>query len=80
MTIPADMRVSLKMAREIKGLKLKEAAKLIGRTPDTLRRYEKGLSYPDIPTLKAIEKAYSISYNQIIFLPLDIGLTDEEAE
>ena len=68
--IPQDMKLSLKTAREIKGLTQNEAANLIGVSPDTLRNYEKGKSYPDIPTLKRIEEVYGVTYNQIIFLPL----------
>ena len=69
-TIPNDMKLSLKTAREIKGYTQNEAANLIGVSPDTLRNYEKGKSYPDIPTLKRIEIVYGVTYNQIIFLSL----------
>ena len=68
--IPADMKLSLKTARELKGLMQAEAASLIGVSPDTLRNYEKGKSYPDVPTLKRIEEVYGVKYDQIIFLPL----------
>lgn len=76
MEIPKEMKLSLKQAREIKGYKQWEAAKLIGITPDTLRHYEKGESYPDIPILKKIEKVYGVRYSQLIFLPLDFGKTE----
>lgn len=68
--IPADMKLSLKTAREINNLTQGEAAALIGVSADTLRNYEKGKSYPDVPTLKRIEEVYRVTYNQIIFLPL----------
>lgn len=74
--IPNDMRLSLRAARELKGYTQQEAAKLLGISADTLGNYERGRSYPDIPILKRIEKTYGISYNQIIFLPLDFGLTE----
>lgn len=74
--IPNDMKLSLKTAREIKGFTQQEAAKLMNISTDTLGNYERGKSYPDIPILRRIEKVYGISYNQIIFLPLDFGLTE----
>ena len=75
--IPKDMKVSLKMAREIKGYKQSEAAKLIGVSTDTLGNYERGKSYPDIPVLRKIEEVYGIPYDRLIFLPLDFGLTEK---
>lgn len=75
--IPNDMKLSLKTAREIKGFTQQEAAKLMSISADTLGNYERGKSYPDIPILRRIEKIYGISYNQIIFLPLDFGLTEQ---
>ena len=75
MQIDKDMRLTLKMAREIKGLKQSEAAKKIGVSTDTLGNYERGKSYPDIPVLRKIEETYGIQYSQIIFLPLDYDKT-----
>ena len=69
------IRVSLKTAREIKGLKQSEAAKLIGVSTDTLGNYERGKSYPDIPVLRKIEEVYGVPYSRIIFLPLDYDKT-----
>lgn len=40
--IPDNMRVSLKTARELNGLKQSEAAKLIGVSTDTLGNYDAG--------------------------------------
>lgn len=69
------MKVSLKTARELKGLKQSEAAELIGVSKDTLGNYERGKSYPDIPVLRKIEKVYGVPYSRIIFLPLDYDKT-----
>lgn len=74
--IPSGMRLSLKTARELRGLKQSEAAKLIGISTDTLGNYERGKSYPDIPILRKIEEIYGVSYDRLIFLPLDFGLTE----
>lgn len=71
-----NMRVTLKVARELKGYTQSKAAELIGISKDTLSNYERGKSYPDIPILRKIEKVYQISYDRIIFLPLDYGLTE----
>ncbi len=75
--IPKDMRLSLKTARELNGLKQSEAAERIGVSTDTLGNYERGKSYPDIPVLRKIEEIYGVQYSQIIFLPLDFGLTEK---
>lgn len=62
---------SLKHIREIRNLTQAEAAKMLEISVDTLGNYERGKSYPDIPTLRKIEKVYGVQYSQIIFLPLD---------
>lgn len=64
-------KMTLKTARELKGLKQKEAAVLIGVSADTLGNYERGKSYPDIPALRKIEEVYGVPYDHLIFLPLD---------
>lgn len=74
--IPDNMRMTLKTARELKGLKQIEAAALIGINPDTLSNYERGKSYPDIRILRKIEEVYGVPYDRLIFLPLDFGLTE----
>lgn len=74
--IPSDMRLSLKNAREIHGMTQEEAAKKIGVSTDTLGNYERGKSYPDIPVLRKIEETYGVQYSQLVFLPLDFGLTE----
>ncbi len=75
-TIPINMKVTLKVAREMNGYTQAEAAKKLGISADTLRNYERGKSYPDIPVLRKIEGIYGIKYDNIIFLPLDFGLTE----
>lgn len=70
-----EIRLSLKMARELKGMTQHEAAKMIGVSADTLGNYERGKSYPDIPVLRNIERVYGVPYNRLIFLPLDYDKT-----
>ena len=69
--VPGEIKLSLKNAREIRGMTQAEAAKLIGISTDTLGNYERGKSYPDIPVLRKIEEVYGVKYSQLIFLPLD---------
>lgn len=63
------MKLTLKAARINKGLSQEEAARLIGVGTDTLGNYERGVTYPDVPVLKKIEKVYNVEYKDIIFLP-----------
>lgn len=74
--LPENSMWTLKQIRELRGLKQKEAAEMIGISADTLGNYEKGKSYPDVPVIKKIEKVYDLPYARIIFLPLDFGLTE----
>lgn len=78
MNKPKDMRMTLKTARELTGLTQSEAATKIGISTDTLGNYERGKSYPDIPVLRKIEQVYQVQYSQLIFLPLDFGLTEND--
>ena len=68
-------KFTLKSIRDIKGFTQGQAAKMIGVSVDTLSNYERGKSYPDVPTIRKIEEIYGVSYAQIIFLPLDYDLT-----
>lgn len=72
------VKFTLKTIREMRGLSQIDAAKAIGISVDTLSNYERGKSYPDIPVLRKIEKTYNIKYNQLIFLPLNYGLTVDD--
>lgn len=66
--MPNDIKMTMKTAREIKKLSQEDAARLIGVSVDTLSNYERGKTFPDVVTLKRIEKVYGVSYNQLIFL------------
>ena len=70
-----NSKVTLRTAREICGLKQAEAAKILGISTDTLSNYERGKSYPDVPIIRKIESLYGVTYDQIIFLPLDYDKT-----
>lgn len=60
--------ITLKAARVNANLKQKEAAKALGITADTLNRYENGKTFPNLITIKKMEKLYDVSYNDINFL------------
>ena len=61
------MKLTLKALRVNKGYTQGKAASLIGISVETLAKYEKGITYPDIPTLKKIEKVYDTRYDNIDF-------------
>lgn len=69
------MGITLKAARTNSGLTQKQAAEALGIAVDTLSNYERGKTFPDVPTIKKMEKLYGVTYNDIIFLPKDYGLT-----
>ena len=62
------MRVTLKALRANKGMTQEEAAKLIGVSRYTWQNYERGKTFPDVPTIEKIEKKFNVTYNDIIFL------------
>lgn len=67
------MAITLKAARVNKGLNQEEAAKMLGISADTLRKYEQAKSFPDVQMIKKIEELYATSYNDLIFLPINHG-------
>ena len=68
------MKMSLKAIRYNKDLDIEEASKLIGISEDTLRNYESFKTFPNVPTIEKILKAYDVKYDDIIFLPKDYDL------
>lgn len=67
------MGLTLKAARVNTGLTQQDAAREIGISECTLSNYERGRSFPDVPTIKKIEEVYGVSYSELIFLPKDNG-------
>lgn len=63
------MKLTLKALRANSNMTQAEAAKAIGVSEFTWSNYEKGKTYPDVLIIKKIEKAFNISYSDIIFLP-----------
>lgn len=62
-----NRKVTLKAARVNCGLTQKETAQKLGLSVDTLSKYERGLSFPDVPVIKHIEEIYNVPYSGIIF-------------
>lgn len=63
---------SLRAIRNNKKETQEQTAKAIGVSIETWANYEKGITYPDIPILKKIEKHFGISYDDIDFFCNDI--------
>jgi putative transcriptional regulator len=63
------IKLTLKAARINAGLSQKEAGKRLGVSENVISNWERGISFPDVIQLAAIEKTYHISYNNLIFLP-----------
>lgn len=63
------MKLTLKALRVNKGLTQGQAAKAIGVSEYTWSNYERGRTFPDVPTIKSIEKTFDVKYDNIIFLP-----------
>ena len=61
------MSITLKAARVNKRMTQVEAAKALKIAVDTLRQYELGNTFPDVPMIRKIEDLYEVSYNDIDF-------------
>lgn len=64
------MKATLRMLRERKGWNQETAAKKLGISTNTLSNYEQGKTYPNVVTVKNIEKAYKVKFADIIFCQL----------
>ena len=60
------IKITLAAARVNAGLSQREAAKLLGITPGTLRNYERGKQVPSWTTVKEMERIYGISADNMI--------------
>lgn len=69
------MSMTMKAARVNRGLNQQEAADIIGVSRTTLQSWETYKSYPTVAQLPAIEAAYGLKYDDIIFLPSDYTLS-----
>lgn len=60
-------QITLKAARVNVGLTQKQAAKELQISEQTLSNYERGISYPDVPMVMAMENLYQVSYVDLDF-------------
>lgn len=75
-----NKKMTLKAIRINFGWSQEEAAKRYNVSKDTISNYENYKTYPDIPVIENILKATGLSYDDIIFLPVDNGLTVNNSE
>lgn len=62
-----NLKFNLRALRSNRNLTQKDAAKLVGVSVDVWGNWEREDSYPDVPKIQAIENAFGVSYNDIIF-------------
>lgn len=65
--IRAQVRKSLKDWRLNAGLTQKAAAAAIGVSNDTIKRWESGETFPTVPDIEKISKAYGVHFDKIDF-------------
>ena len=58
----------MKMLRARDNLTQKQAGQLVGVTADTWANWENQKTFPDVQKIIEIEKAFGVSYDDIIFL------------
>lgn len=63
------MKISLRAARTNKELTQIQASKKIGVSKDTISKWERGECVPNLKYIPAIEAAYGVKYDDLIFLP-----------
>lgn len=64
--------LTLKALRVNAGLDQKTAADALGVTPETLSKWERGITFPNVPQISRIENLYKVSYSDIHFLPENV--------
>lgn len=74
------MGFTLKALRVNAGLDQKEAADRLKITAETLSKWERAITFPNVPQITEIEKLYHINYSDIIFLPDNVEKTDINEE
>lgn len=62
------MAITLRALRVNMGYNLDAAAKLLEVSKDTLRNWEVGKTFPNVPQISKIEEVYGVKYDDIIFL------------
>lgn len=73
------MAMTLKALRVNAGYDQRTAAQKIGITAETLGKWERGKTFPNVSQITKIEDLYGVSYADINFLPVNVGLTEISA-
>ncbi len=68
------MKLTLKALRINNNLTQREAAKSIGISRSTLKKYEDYESFPTVKNIQKIQKLYNVHYDDILFLPQKMQL------
>jgi len=63
-----ENKLTLKAARVNANLTQQELAKQVGVSKDTVGKWERGLTFPNIQKIPLLEKAFNLKYESIIFL------------
>ncbi|MDK6290893.1 MULTISPECIES: helix-turn-helix transcriptional regulator [Aerococcus] len=63
-----EKKYNLKALRAMRGQTQEEAGESVGVSGYVWGKWERGVSFPDVIEIKAIEEEYNVSYNDIIFL------------
>lgn len=71
-------KYTLRTARERAVLTQEQAASELGIHVSTLGNYESGSTYPTIRVLRKMLDLYGVTFEQLIFLGIDYGLTERK--
>lgn len=63
------MEITLSAARVNAGFDRKTAAEQLGISIDTLKNWESGATFPNVPQITKIENLYGVTYADIKFVP-----------
>ncbi len=69
------MKITLKAARINQGLTQTQAGDKIGVSKDTISKWERGECVPNLKYIPAIEEAYCVKYDDLIFLSQNNALS-----
>ena len=62
-----ERKFTLRAARVFNDMTQEEAAQMLGVAPNTLGKYERGKSYPDVVMVKRMEKLYGVPFDRLLF-------------
>lgn len=66
-------KITLRTLRAIHELSQKGAGETFGVSGDVWHNWENGKTFPNVPQIESIERAFGVTYNQVIFLTNNNG-------